>query len=122
MARCSAVPELQHTNDVLVSFPADQGQFRTQHPRADSSVRDCLGHVLLVRLQGRGRQTNLSDGTTGVPSVADTLDFLDEVWAVDLERSRPLCPARVVIIGYVEWVSQQADVCSLQRMECLKYD
>jgi hypothetical protein len=62
------------------------------------------------------------DQLARVPVVAYPFDFLDEPWAVDLERSRSLCPARVVVIRHVEWVSQKADVCSLQRVESLVRD
>ena len=57
---------------------------------------------------------------TRVPGLADAFDFFDEFRAVDFERSRSLCPARVVVIGHVERVSQKANVCGLQCLESLK--
>jgi hypothetical protein len=80
----------------------------------------CASVAILVRPQSHERRMHASDDQLArVPGIAYPLDFFDKSGAVDLERSRSLCAARVVVIGYVEGVSQEADVCSLQRMESL---
>ena len=56
------------------------------------------------------------------PDTADTIDFVDEITAGDLSRSRGLMCIGVtgrMVLWRVEGVSQQVDVCLLQRVESL---
>jgi hypothetical protein len=114
----STVPGPQRDNAVLVPLSADRERYALDLAVTGRLQRARL--AILVRLQGHERRTHASDNQLArVPGVADAFDFFDESWAVDFERSRSFCAARVVVVGYVEGVSQKADVCSLQCVESL---
>jgi len=82
-----------------------------------SNLRD---FPVLWRCELCERSTQSSNSNVSrIPCIAYPFDFFNELWTVDLERSRSLCTAGVVVIGYIEWVSQQANVRSLQSLESL---
>jgi hypothetical protein len=55
-----------------------------------------------------------SDGrVAGIPGISYPLNFFDEVWAIDFERSIRFGPARVMLIRNIEGIPEELDICRL---------